>query len=68
MYVHYFSKLANHQIRHQATHKVGCQPDDYSNLSQGFVWVCMGSYTHLITPKRISLKPEYPKSILGDYR
>ena len=22
----YFSKLTNHQIRHQATHKVGCQP------------------------------------------
>ena len=24
----YFSKLAIHQIRHQATHKVGCQPGD----------------------------------------
>ena len=24
----YFSKLANHQIKHQATHKVGCQPGD----------------------------------------
>ena len=24
----YFSKFANHQIRHQATHKVGCQPGD----------------------------------------
>ena len=23
-----FSKLANHQIRHQARHKVGCQPGD----------------------------------------
>ena len=22
------SKLVNHQIRHQATYKVGCQPDD----------------------------------------
>ena len=24
----YFSKIANHQLRHQATHKVGCQPGD----------------------------------------
>ena len=23
-----FSKLANHQIRHQATHKMDCQPGD----------------------------------------
>ena len=23
-----FLKSANHQIRHQATHKVGCQPGD----------------------------------------
>ena len=28
MYDHAFSKLANHQIRHQAAHKVGCQPGD----------------------------------------
>ena len=28
MYDHNFSTLANHQIRHQATHKVGCQPGD----------------------------------------
>ena len=27
-YDHTFSKLANHQIRHQATHKVGCQLGD----------------------------------------
>ena len=25
MYKHTFSKLANHQIRHQVTHKVDCQ-------------------------------------------
>ena len=28
MYDHTFSKLAKHQIRHQATHTVGCQPGD----------------------------------------
>ena len=28
MYDYTFSKLANHQIRHQATQKVGCQPGD----------------------------------------
>ena len=42
---HIFSKLANHQISHQATHKLGCQPGDciWSLLSySGFVWVCMG--------------------------
>ena len=26
MYDHAFSKLSNHQIRHQAAHIVGCQP------------------------------------------
>ena len=31
MYDHVFLKLANHQIRNQATHKVGCQPG-------GFIW------------------------------
>ena len=39
------SKFANHQIRHQVTHKVGCQPGDCIwslELPQGFVWVCMG--------------------------
>ena len=33
MYDHIFPKLANHQIQHQATHKVGCQPG-----------VCVGMY------------------------
>ena len=28
MYDHTCSELANHQIRHQATHKVGCLPGD----------------------------------------
>ena len=38
-------KLVNHQIRHQATHKVGYHPEDcicgHFNLPRGFVWVCM---------------------------
>ena len=41
-----FNKFANQQIRHQATHKVGCQPGDFAhghfNLPVGFVWVYMG--------------------------
>ena len=28
MYDHAFSKLANHQIRHQVTRKIGYQPGD----------------------------------------
>ena len=28
MYEHNFSKVANHHIRYQARHKVGCQPGD----------------------------------------
>ena len=28
MHDHTFSKLAHHQIRHQATHKLECQPGD----------------------------------------
>ena len=44
MYDRTFSKLANHQIRHQATHKVSGQlviAHGHFNLPQGFVWVCM---------------------------
>ena len=40
----HFSVLANHQVRHQATHNVGCQPGDCRgpvNLPQGFVWTCI---------------------------
>ena len=46
-----FPKLANHQIRHQATCQVGCQPGDcinasgHSILPQAFMWVCMGLHT-----------------------
>ena len=47
-----FSTFANYQIRHQATHKVGCEPGDgILNLPQGFVWACMGSHTHCIIPE-----------------
>ena len=37
-----FLCLQNPQIKHQATHKVGCQSGDCRwpfNLPQGFVWV-----------------------------
>ena len=44
MYDHTFYKLANHEIDHQATHKVCCQPSDFLHFSLplGFVWVCIG--------------------------
>ena len=42
----YFSKLVNHhQLRHQATHKVDCQPGDCIwslEFSLGFVWYIWG--------------------------
>ena len=38
MYGHTFSKLAYHQLKHQATHKVGCQPGSSSS------GVCVGMY------------------------
>ena len=43
---YFLEARANQQIRHQATHKVGCQPGDFAychfNLPPGFVWVYMG--------------------------
>ena len=44
MYDHTFSKLANHQIRHQATHKVGCQPGACIWSFQYSSGVCVGMY------------------------
>ena len=44
MYDHTFSKLANHQIRHQATNKVGCQPGDCIWPLQSSSGVCVGMY------------------------
>ena len=35
-----FSVLANHLIRHQTTHKMGCQPGDYK-------WPCKDMHAHL---------------------
>ena len=44
MYDHTFSKLAIHQIRHQATHKVGCQPGDCIWSLQSSLEVCVRMY------------------------
>ena len=40
----YFSKLANHQIRHQATHKVGCQPGECIWSLSSSLEVCVAMY------------------------
>ena len=54
MYDHTFSKLANHHIRHQATHTMGCELGDciYFNIPQGSVWVCMDLHTHFVNKER----------------
>ena len=45
MYDHILYKLATQQIRHQATHKVGCQPGDFCIWSlQSSSRVCVGIY------------------------
>ena len=53
MYDQTFSSLANYQIRHQATHKVGCEPGEciWSLLSSS--GVCVGIYglTYSIAPE-----------------
>ena len=50
MYDHTFSKLANHQIRHQgATHKVGSQPGDCTWSVQSSSGVCVGLYHYGLT-------------------
>ena len=48
MYDHTFSKFANHHIRHQATHEVGCQQRGLHMVTLvflrdlcGYVWVSM---------------------------
>ena len=45
----YFLELANHQIRHQATHKVGCQPGDCIWLFKFSSGVCVGMYGLTLT-------------------
>ena len=51
MYDHTFSKLANHQIRHQDTHKQGCQSGDCIWSLEPSSGVCVGMYglTYFIT-------------------
>ena len=44
MYDHAFSKLASHQIKHQATHKVDCQPGDCMWSLFSSSGVCVGMY------------------------
>ena len=46
MYDHTFYKLANQQIRHQATHRVGCQPIDFAYIwsLQSSSGNCVGIY------------------------
>ena len=44
MYDHKFSTLANHETKHQATHKVGCQPGDCTWSLQSSSGVCVGMY------------------------
>ena len=44
MFDHTFSKLANHQIKHQDTHKVGSQPGDSARSLQSSSGVCVGMY------------------------
>ena len=44
MYEHTFSKLANHQIRHQVTHTVGGQPGDCIWSLQSSSGICVGLY------------------------
>ena len=49
MYGHSVSKLANHQIRHQATHKVGCQPGDCM-FTLIFLWgLCGHVWVNILT-------------------
>ena len=56
MYGHAFSKLAIHQIRHEATHKVNCKPG-------GCIWsriflscLCGGNILSLAPPIELFVK------------
>ena len=40
----YLFKLVNHKIRHQVTHKVGCQPGDCIWSLKSYSGVCVGMY------------------------
>ena len=71
-YDHTFSKLANHQIRHQATHKMGCQPSDYiwslqSSSGEGggyrYVWVNILTSSHLRVKTKGKTRQVFPRSV-----
>ena len=51
MYGHTFSRLANHEIRHQATKWAVSLVIAYGHLPQGFVWICIWVNILTITPK-----------------
>ena len=58
---HTFSKVANHQTRHQATHKVGCQPGDCIMVTLiflrglcGYVWANIPGHS-LYHPRGVTL-------------
>ena len=68
MYDHTFYKLANAQIRHKATHRVGCQPGDSIWLLQSSSWVCVGIYGltySLYHPRGGLVVKGKPHSMLG---
>ena len=49
-----FSMLANHQVKHQATQKVGCQPSDcrWPLILPQVLWVSMHCCSHFDNPAR----------------
>ena len=52
IYDHAFSKIANHQIRHETTHKVGCQ---FGDSLWSFIVFLMGWGKVILIVKRDSL-------------
>ena len=64
---YFLQASANQQIRHKATHKVGCQPGDFAydhfNLPPGFVWVYMGLTYSLYHPEGRRMKEKQNREI-----
>ena len=58
MYGDTCSELANHQIRLQATHKVGCPPGDCIWSPWGIVWVCMSPHNYFVAPPPLPPPPQ----------
>ena len=55
-------QITTAEIRPQAKYSINLViVDDHFNLPQRFVWVCMGYYTHFITPKGGKLKKHTKK-------